>query len=458
MNNKSLKYALLIVTFLTVLGLSAEEARKVNFAVLGLKNGTGVTSGETDILADRLRVNLFRTGKVVMMERSQMDEILKEQGFQASGACNDAECAVEMGQMLGVERVVSGSIGKLGNLFLVNLRVIDVQTAKILMVVSKDISGGIEGVVKVLPGLAEDLVKDPKGSGAPVTVKPVPPVIKEEPEKVEPQPTQKVVEETDSKDDSFTARTPGKKSRKGKNKNRGGVKLSVSLLPGATDVFFQSSDLYHTDFKEWDFINEEYLDFPDSYGLKNDKATEKHFRANLNFIIPIWKYIAIDVGPGFSYLKRSVEYTLESYYVDTLWSIYVPADEEIKLQIFSPNISAGLNFVYRLHPLKINAGFIVDLNFNILRYKYLVDYSSYSSQFDDLDKKRVAFETSFSFGPKIGVEILAGKKVGFSFDYTFKYNKIETTKMDIYSDTNNESWRFILPKHALSFGMNFYKD
>ena len=134
--------------------------QKRNFAVIGLKNGAGVTKGQAEIIADRLRIELFNTGSVNMMERDQMKEIMSEQGFQQSGVCTDDACMVEIGKLLGVERLVSGSIGKLGTMFLCNFRVIDVQTARIMGVVSTDITGGIEQVVGELPGVAKELAGD----------------------------------------------------------------------------------------------------------------------------------------------------------------------------------------------------------------------------------------------------------------------------------------------------------
>ncbi len=131
-----------------------------NYAVMELKNGSGVQAGEAEIITDRLRIELFNTGKASIMERDQMKAIMKEQGFQASGVCADDGCMVELGQMLGVERLVGGSIGKLGSMYLLNFRVIDVTTAKILTVVSLDIKGSIEEVVYKLKTIAWELVSE----------------------------------------------------------------------------------------------------------------------------------------------------------------------------------------------------------------------------------------------------------------------------------------------------------
>ena len=134
----------------------------LNMALVNLKPGAGVNEGESELISDRLRSELFKTGKVNVMERDQMQEILKEQGFQQSGACTDEACLVQIGQVLGVQCIVVGSLGKLGSMFMVNVRTIDVQTSKIINVVSVDVKGEIEDLVGHLQGIALQLVN---GSG-----------------------------------------------------------------------------------------------------------------------------------------------------------------------------------------------------------------------------------------------------------------------------------------------------
>jgi hypothetical protein len=133
-------------------------SHKINIACMTLKNGDGVTAGDAELLTDRLNAELFRTGLVNIIERAQMTEILKEQGFQQSGACTDNECLVQMGQMLGVELMVYGSIGQVGSMYLVNLRAIDVGTGQMKNVVSEDIPGTIEDVVDNLRNIVRQLV------------------------------------------------------------------------------------------------------------------------------------------------------------------------------------------------------------------------------------------------------------------------------------------------------------
>jgi TolB-like protein len=159
---------ILLAGCLTLTALTAypQDQNKSHFAVTSIRAGKGVKEDEASLLADRLRVELFKTRKVVMMEREQMNEILSEQGFQQSGACTDEECLVKMGQMLGVEYLVSGSIGRLGSLLMCNFRVISVVSGKVTQVVSRDISGGIEGVVNELKSVAFELVGEKRTADA----------------------------------------------------------------------------------------------------------------------------------------------------------------------------------------------------------------------------------------------------------------------------------------------------
>jgi hypothetical protein len=78
---------------------------------------------EAATLTDRLMSEMVSTNAVIMVERNQMNEILEEQGLQQAG-CTSAECAAEVGALLGVQNMVSGSVGKLGNTYTVDAKMI----------------------------------------------------------------------------------------------------------------------------------------------------------------------------------------------------------------------------------------------------------------------------------------------------------------------------------------------
>lgn len=116
-------------------------AQDITIAVLDF-DGKGVSQSDAGNLTDRLRDELFKTGAYVVLERGQMEEVLKEQGLQQAGIC-ETECAVEVGRLLGVQQMVAGSIGKVGTIYTVSARVFDVTTGKILKSANYDNIGDI---------------------------------------------------------------------------------------------------------------------------------------------------------------------------------------------------------------------------------------------------------------------------------------------------------------------------
>jgi len=97
-------------------------------AVLDLET-IGLNPGEATILTQRLTTKLISIGKYEVVERTNMDKILKEQKFQKSG-CTDSGCAVEIGQLLNTDYIVIGSVNKFGSTWTLDARLIDVALGK----------------------------------------------------------------------------------------------------------------------------------------------------------------------------------------------------------------------------------------------------------------------------------------------------------------------------------------
>jgi len=125
---------LILLILLPVLTFSAEKPPAI--AVMDLE-ANGISASDVAGLSNRLRSLLFNTQKFTVIERSRMNEILTEQGFQQSG-CTNTACAVEIGQLIGVEKIIMGSIDKVADIYSVNLRVVNVGTGQILQNVLED--------------------------------------------------------------------------------------------------------------------------------------------------------------------------------------------------------------------------------------------------------------------------------------------------------------------------------
>ncbi len=92
-----------------------------------------VTTGDKGIsrpLADKVIHVFSESNKYEVIDRGNMNKILGEQKFQMSG-CVAQECKVEAGQILGVGKIVNGSVGLVGKTYYLTLQLIDVKTGKV---------------------------------------------------------------------------------------------------------------------------------------------------------------------------------------------------------------------------------------------------------------------------------------------------------------------------------------
>ena len=116
--------------------------------------GLGISQVESAVVTSRLRTAIVEAGKVTLVERGAMEQILTEQDFQLSG-CTSNECAVEVGRLLNVQFILAGTIGKIGSLYTIDTRIVDIETGSITGTLSRDYTGSIEGLIGEIKLLAQ---------------------------------------------------------------------------------------------------------------------------------------------------------------------------------------------------------------------------------------------------------------------------------------------------------------
>jgi N-acetylneuraminic acid mutarotase len=138
-------------------GRPAAEGGKELIAVMELE-GAGASNVELRAITDRLREVLLKTGRFTLVDRSQMKALLGEQAFQQAG-CTGQECAVKVGQILGVRKIVTGQVVKLASdAWQVSAMMLDVETAETLRADSIRFHGDILSLLdRQLPVLGAEL-------------------------------------------------------------------------------------------------------------------------------------------------------------------------------------------------------------------------------------------------------------------------------------------------------------
>ncbi|MFC1595551.1 hypothetical protein ACFL3X_01405 [Gemmatimonadota bacterium] len=119
--------------------LAQEELseERIPIAILDL-DALGTTPEEAQAISERLRARFLDRTSFDVVERRKMNTIFEEIGFQLSGACNTEECAVQIGRMLGVRKIIFGSISKIGSTYSLMIRMVDMETARIEYVAEAD--------------------------------------------------------------------------------------------------------------------------------------------------------------------------------------------------------------------------------------------------------------------------------------------------------------------------------
>jgi TolB-like protein len=134
-------------------------------AVLDLNCGELVEEQSCTILTNIIIDELVKNGKYTVIDRANRDKILSEQGFQQSGCAGD-QCVVEMGQLLGVGKIVVGAIGHLGSTYLVNLQLINVQTGAVESSSSETCKCELDGLIQTVRVATVKLVGGSAGTAS----------------------------------------------------------------------------------------------------------------------------------------------------------------------------------------------------------------------------------------------------------------------------------------------------
>lgn len=97
-----------------------------------------VTSKDSDVteyIANELEFIMVENG-MNMVDRSQLDQIRKEQNFQLSGDVDDKD-AVSIGKMSGANVIITGAVTGAGNLRRLRIRVLSTESAQVLTAASE---------------------------------------------------------------------------------------------------------------------------------------------------------------------------------------------------------------------------------------------------------------------------------------------------------------------------------
>lgn len=104
-----------------------------SIAILDFENNTGIVSHDNlkKALADTLTNGLSKYQSLTIVERTRLKDAMNELKLGQSGFISQ-ESAVKIGKTAGSQYVILGSLSKIGDTFEISLRLVDIESSKII--------------------------------------------------------------------------------------------------------------------------------------------------------------------------------------------------------------------------------------------------------------------------------------------------------------------------------------
>ena len=123
---------------------------KVPIAVLDLEP-IRIEPSYAIVLSNLVRKEIYASGKYEILNREDIKTILDQLAFELSDLVDDSNDIVKVGKALAVKKIVVGSIGKIENLHILTLKLVDIEKIVNEKIVAKSYTSGktdIETVVR----------------------------------------------------------------------------------------------------------------------------------------------------------------------------------------------------------------------------------------------------------------------------------------------------------------------
>ncbi len=156
MRIRSMALTLCLILFSGVFFISNAEK---SIAVMNMRSEQ---IGPTDciVVTNYLTTELQRIPGYRILAWDDVTSMLEHQaGTQALGACDDDECLAEIGGALGVDYILAGDIGSIGDRYLMNLKLININRAATERRASTLVEGNIGLLMDRLPAMVGEILE-----------------------------------------------------------------------------------------------------------------------------------------------------------------------------------------------------------------------------------------------------------------------------------------------------------
>src|ERR1035437_4302432 len=119
MNTQTLTLRHAVLCILMAISLNA-AAQKPTIAVLNIDSRIDMIKAD-QTMANMVRLELEKTGQFIVMDRYEVADVIAKNKIDAAN-CLSKSCVVQTGKLLGVNKMLSGTIEQMGEKIVITLR------------------------------------------------------------------------------------------------------------------------------------------------------------------------------------------------------------------------------------------------------------------------------------------------------------------------------------------------
>src|SRR4030042_395088 len=123
--NKTLIRLLFVFLAMALLG----QTNKTSVAVYPIKAVGGVDKSLAQTLASLMTNELGKSSKLIVIDESMLEEVMKRQAMNISDLCDSTVCQVKVGELVQAQKMVVAELSKLGSRYILTFKVIDIRTS-----------------------------------------------------------------------------------------------------------------------------------------------------------------------------------------------------------------------------------------------------------------------------------------------------------------------------------------
>ncbi|MBI5496196.1 MAG: hypothetical protein HY904_14330 [Deltaproteobacteria bacterium] len=119
-----------------------------SMAVLPLQARTGVSADTADLVTSQVTTLVRDDGRLRrVIGTRELEAVLGFERQQELMACQSSSCLAQLAGALGVDFILMGSVGRLGDRWIINLSVVDMSSASVRASMSPSIAGASDSVL-----------------------------------------------------------------------------------------------------------------------------------------------------------------------------------------------------------------------------------------------------------------------------------------------------------------------